>query len=740
MIRNLALALVVLLFLQGCSEKEESRIEKVQTYPLKGKVEKGPFVSGSKVTLFELDRNFQPTGKSFVTKIATDEGDFDIGNVELISPFVRLVADGYFYNEVEGEISEGVVSLDALADLTNKQSVNVNILTHLKKDRILKMIKDGKTYEEANELAQNELLTAFALQKYTVNDASGFSVTAGNDEAGVLIATSAFLLGDRSEGEFTEYLSGLTEDFSADGQLSDALKNDLWNTSIKLDWAEIREDLINRYEDIHKKITVSDLTYYVDWDKNGIAGDELGDRNEEKKLSFKTDTIEIGKAGGTFYVDIEANLPYDFNPLTEGDQRPSIPSDNVTEESFFSFDFKEMGYTKILDKTKNQLEVVVKPADGAFIKNSSVLIYSMDGKLSATLILKQEGDMEKFSLPTSVMQVAASIFTQMQKASDLNYTMEAFYTQCYPVSNNGEWDMFYNHTLNGYQGVLNSSWSSSYSAMRVIYFIIESFEKQSDSKIYRDIFCNFKAMIYYQMVVLWGNIPYVDKVLGVDDVYSVPQLREQEMYERIKQDFLRAYKILPTKSSDPYIYVSKYVPAAMLAKVYMQTKEHAQAYQLLKEIINSRQYKLETNKQTALAQSSRELIYGIKLEGSDGSYKHLIGNYENLSIIRYAEVLLMASECCHVLGNDKDALMYLNEVRSNYSETGNATESNFKLLLKETWKNALKGEFSYFAFLKRNNLCEQELGIKPYQKLLPIPLQELMRNPDLNQNPGYISE
>lgn len=51
--------------------------------------------------------------------------------------------------------------------------------------------------------------------------------------------------------------------------------------------------------------------------------------------------------------------------------------------------------------------------------------------------------------------------------------------------------------------------------------------------------------------------------------------------------------------------------------------------------------------------------------------------------------------------------------------------TDFDQQLKATWKELLKGEFAYFAFLKRNDLCEKELGIEAWQKLLPFPESEV---------------
>ncbi|MBO7050814.1 MAG: RagB/SusD family nutrient uptake outer membrane protein [Bacteroidaceae bacterium] len=42
-----------------------------------------------------------------------------------------------------------------------------------------------------------------------------------------------------------------------------------------------------------------------------------------------------------------------------------------------------------------------------------------------------------------------------------------------------------------------------------------------------------------------------------------------------------------------------------------------------------------------------------------------------------------------------------------------------------------------FSFLKRTGLAKSELGFEDYQLLLPIPSNEIQKNPNLTQNPGY---
>ena len=71
-----------------------------QHYTVSGKVEKGPLVSGSTISMQLLDDKMQPTGAVYNTVILDDVGSFTFGSKEFDTPYADLTANGYFFNEV----------------------------------------------------------------------------------------------------------------------------------------------------------------------------------------------------------------------------------------------------------------------------------------------------------------------------------------------------------------------------------------------------------------------------------------------------------------------------------------------------------------------------------------------------------------------------------------------------------------------------------------------------------------
>lgn len=215
------------LFSSCGKDSEEGESFESHTYNVSGKVEKGPFVSGSTITIQPMDSKLQVRGDFYSSTIQDDMGNFSFGSKLFEAPYAELTANGYFFNEVEGELSSGTLSLRALVDLSDKTTVNVNVLTHLKYQRVQRLVEGGMSFKEANTQAQKELFTAFGLQRYEDKDASSFSIIGGTDESAALIAISSLLIVDRSEAALTEYLAKLCKEFGDNGAFTESTRQQM---------------------------------------------------------------------------------------------------------------------------------------------------------------------------------------------------------------------------------------------------------------------------------------------------------------------------------------------------------------------------------------------------------------------------------------------------------------------------------------------------------------------------------
>ena len=239
---------------------------------------------------------------------------------------------------MDGELSEGTIKLDAIVDLKDNSTINVNVLTHLKSKRIHHLVTtQGMTFKEANAQAQKELLTQFGLQQYASKDASQFSLTSGDDASGVLIAISSLVLTDRSDAEIVEYLSILSNEFGTEGAFSQETKKKIQSgknyLNARLD--RISENIKSRYKELGLEVKVKDLAYYFDWDNDGIAGNEI-DGSESVTLS--ANELNVPAEGGEYTITVKSDKTYYLNPPsfdTDDDSGlQELPQDNITEEYF----------------------------------------------------------------------------------------------------------------------------------------------------------------------------------------------------------------------------------------------------------------------------------------------------------------------------------------------------------------------------------------------------------------------
>ena len=224
---SLFISFAVSCLLCGCSAEKPMDVSITESHfdgTVDGVSQKGPFLTGSTVTLQELDvKSLEQTGKSFKGKIANDKGEFAIDDVDLNSPYALLMANGYFRNEVTGEKSNGTIIMTAIADLSNRSHVNINLLTHLEYERIRVLLGQKKmSFADAKSKAEQEVFSSF-FDVSASEKAENLDIFGNSEGDKALLAINVLLLGDLSESEFMERLIALGDDLASDGVWDDSL-------------------------------------------------------------------------------------------------------------------------------------------------------------------------------------------------------------------------------------------------------------------------------------------------------------------------------------------------------------------------------------------------------------------------------------------------------------------------------------------------------------------------------------
>ena len=213
---------------------------------ISGVFQKGPFIAGTAATLNELDNGLNPTGRPYQTLITDDKGTFELRNVELVSPYAHLIANGFYRNEVTGNKSAAPITLQAIVDVADKDNVNVNILTHLEYYRVIDLVDGGMTVKAAKRQAQKEIFAVFGIDSDAFNkDSEDMTVFGTSESDAALLAVSILLLGDLSEADFSQRLMNLSQAIRTSGVWNDdAEKQAITDWAAKANLAGIRNNIL----------------------------------------------------------------------------------------------------------------------------------------------------------------------------------------------------------------------------------------------------------------------------------------------------------------------------------------------------------------------------------------------------------------------------------------------------------------------------------------------------------------
>lgn len=754
--KNLLLMVIAMIICMSCGHDDEfDQVYKPTVFSVSGKAEKGPFISGSSITIQPLDEKLQLLGSMLSSTIQDDFGNFSFGSKLFEAPFAELTVNGYFFNEVEGQLSNGTLNLLALVDLSDKTSVNVNLLTHLKYYRVKKLVEDGANFKNANEQAQKELFSAFGLQKYANKEVSTFSITEGTNEAAALIAISSLMLINRSEADLTEYLAKISKEFGETGHFSTKTLEQINKDREHLlhELSTIRGNILDRYNKLGLEINVKELYSFIDWDGDGIAGNEILKEGQEIRLSVNS--LEVPKEGGQYSIKIAApvNVYLEESQISQDSSLISVVTPTPNLEDFY--EYSENSDKKIEKLLKNDiLQIKVLPTTNRNSETHVVKLYDYVGNTVAKINIIQKGD-KNAALPklgSAGRSAVKGFYSYLSTTFSYLNVIEQYYhfnKICHTADN-----------IDAGNTLIRMAWASSYIAINIINNM-----KDMDSKglkIYQDYLNVFSAMAYYYMTTLWGDIPYVD-----ERVQNYPkQTNRNVILEKLKKNLLNAISSLSleekknitlTDDVNDIFFISKDVARIILAKIHMSLNEYDLAEPLLSKVISNGFYNLDDSNYSKpiFDDVDTEIVTELgmmksnKIQGGDiifatkttpisrtRSEEDIVIDFPSVvPFMTYTDVILSYAECLFKNNKISDAEAQINKVlkAKNINVKGNNTMEKIKnirmCLTLYTSTN--------FSFMKRANFITEVYGIENFRKLLPIPNDEVQLNPNVTQNPGY---
>jgi len=317
------------------------------------------------------------TGKNYPTQILDNSGTFEIKNVELASQYIELKADGFYFNEVANSNSKTQLTLHALSDLTNKSSLNVNLLTTLEKGRVEYLLSNGSSFSNAKKQAQNEILKIFEMGKSTMTESESLDISKAGDDHAILLAISVILQGYLSVADLSELLANINTDIRTDGILnSQTLGSTLINNARGIKFDQIRKNLETRYETLGLVVKVPDFekyitqfisntkfvfTNFIDYPASGKNGVNILDKTKTEypagdyslKAALPEGSSLKVKISGTnwMFPAFQENTGWEFTDWNDSDKSRIFSSTRIGEIDF-RIRFVNFGDTVSHTKTK----------------------------------------------------------------------------------------------------------------------------------------------------------------------------------------------------------------------------------------------------------------------------------------------------------------------------------------------------------------------------------------------------
>ena len=216
-----------------------------------GGVFKGPFLVGSTVTIYPLDSELNQTGVSFAGDIVSDDGTYDISGIKVSGP-VELIADGYYYDEITGQITNNKMTMRAITEDTG--IVNINLFTALEIDRVRTLYSGGLSVTEAKAQAVDDLFKAFGLTRQQTDSEK---ISVGTSDGAALLAVSSMFAYGRTPAEVQSLITIIRADLGADGLADVSMLTD---NAQNINASSVKTNLQNYYDGKSLTVAVPDFS------------------------------------------------------------------------------------------------------------------------------------------------------------------------------------------------------------------------------------------------------------------------------------------------------------------------------------------------------------------------------------------------------------------------------------------------------------------------------------------------
>lgn len=256
---------------------------KPPTFPLSGRIQKGPFAIGSQISVNSLDSKLSPTGTVYNTQTSDALGNFSVTG-KVAGPNVEIVAQGFYLDELSGQLSASQIQLRAISDLSANSTPTVNVLTTLQEQRLKELVSKGASIASAKSQSEKEVLALFEIDStklHTLTTFDSMRIDGTSDPDAALLAISALLSqmatdkaqtnGTTQAAELSNLVNTVAAEIAGTGTLSSpsfVSERNLAATEIVA--SAIAANLETYYANNGETVTAPDFAQWIDQNETGI--------------------------------------------------------------------------------------------------------------------------------------------------------------------------------------------------------------------------------------------------------------------------------------------------------------------------------------------------------------------------------------------------------------------------------------------------------------------------------------
>ena len=279
------------------------------------------------------------------------------------------------------------------------------------------------------------------------------------------------------------------------------------------------------------------------------------------------------------------------------------------------------------------------------------------------------------------------------------------------------------HQISAQSPVVSNTWQAAYSTINRINYTLEMAER-GDLQINQQVtqflaeVRAIRAFIYYNLGMLWGNVPVITQaIMSSEQASNIPQRSQSEVFQLAYSDICNALGNLPESNyqNEGKLYFNKDAGKMLKAEIELTLGSKSAAQNTLNQI-DKDSYIYQTR--SVLQTMERPVIWAMA-QGSSGPYVPVY-------TITHHQLYL------YEITGSKDGLV----LETNVSLGDGGATSGPEGVAAE-WKKYTYADFGYWAALKRLGQAQSVTGCFDYELLMPIPYVDIMSNPNITQNPGY---